>query len=180
MLDITIFTFIILMLPYPIIFLLLYKQKISALKHITVFAIYLYSIFIVSKTLLPLPFDETSKEIFRQYPIYNNYVPFKTIFNIFQDGNLHNIILQIIGNIILLLPIGFLMPIISKRNNFLNIIFKGLLCSILIESLQGIISLAIGVTYRTIDIDDIILNTIGVFIGYVFYKLIKKYNPQLF
>ena len=38
--------------------------------------------------------------------------------------------------------------------------------------MQFIISIILGYNYKVVDIDDIILNTIGGIIGYILYKLV--------
>ena len=74
---------------------------------------------------------------------------------------------NVIGNIVLFIPFGFLtsyyLDLEKKRYNILIT----LLISIVIETIQ----LSIG---RAFDIDDIILNIVGSFIGCLIYRLIDR------
>jgi len=72
---------------------------------------------------------------------------------------LKNIFIGFICNIVLLLPLGFLMPIIDRKvYNTKRIVLIGFLISFIIEMLQLLSSIA-GLTYdRVFDVDDIIAN----------------------
>jgi glycopeptide antibiotics resistance protein len=74
---------------------------------------------------------------------------------------------NVVGNIVLFIPFGFLtsyyLDLEKKRYNILIT----LLISIVIETIQ----LSIG---RAFDIDDIILNIVGSFIGCLIYRLIDR------
>ena len=79
----------------------------------------------------------------------------------------HLFIRNVIGNIVLFIPFGFLtsyyLDLEKKRYNVL----LTLVISIVIETIQ----LSIG---RAFDIDDIILNIVGSFIGCLLYRLIDR------
>ncbi|MDU5378282.1 VanZ family protein [Peptoniphilus lacydonensis] len=94
-----------------------------------------------------------------------NLIPFKTIFNyitLFASPKFGFSIENIFGNILLFLPMGIYLNVITNRNRVsLTII---ILISILVEIIQYLFKFGI------LDIDDIILNSIGGFIG------IKTYN----
>lgn len=71
-------------------------------------------------------------------------------------------------NIILFIPIGFMLPIIWERFRFVkNTVLLGLGMSISVELLQIF-------TYRLTDIDDLVTNTIGTLIGYRMAEFINK------
>lgn len=90
----------------------------------------------------------------------NNFIPFKEIFR-YEFGS-KAFIQNIVGNIILFIPFGiFVSYIIQSRKPFYMIIIS-LITSGIIEYTQ----LKIG---RTFDIDDILLNVLGGFIGYLIY-----------
>ena len=94
-----------------------------------------------------------------------NLIPFKTIFNyitLIASPKFGFSIENIIGNILLFLPMGIYLNVITDRNRLsLTII---ILISIIVEIIQYLFKFGI------LDIDDIILNSIGGFIG------IKAYN----
>lgn len=74
------------------------------------------------------------------------------------------IIINVFGNIIMFTPFGFLGIVFPKLNGFKTLIINFLSAIIIIESLQYFTRLGV------FDIDDIILNTIGVAIGFWVYK----------
>ncbi len=84
------------------------------------------------------------------------------------------------GNLILLLPLGFLIPILNKKyKKFKNIILLGLGVSIGIELIQSIEIFTGIVRARVVDIDDVILNVLGIIIGYWAYRLLLYLATKL-
>ena len=84
-----------------------------------------------------------------------------------QDGRLR-ISGNFIGNIILFIPVGVLLPFTGLGNKCLKTGLMGLCFSIIIEATQL-------VTHRGFfEIDDLILNTIGALIGYGIYSVARK------
>ena len=69
-------------------------------------------------------------------------------------------------NIIMFMPFGFLLPLFAKKNKWWQILITGIIVSVIIEIVQGILGIGIS------DIDDVILNTSGLLIGFGIYKLI--------
>ncbi len=83
---------------------------------------------------------------------------------------------QIGGNILLLFPLGFYAPILWRRfNKAKSVVTLGFAVSGGIELTQLCISTILGVTYRSFVFDDIILNTVGVLLGYLFFRLISPF-----
>lgn len=77
-------------------------------------------------------------------------------------------ILNLLSNIFLFSPIGFFVPLINERYISLKkIILIGVSTSCVVEVIQ----LFIG---RSCDIDDVILNTCGVVIGFIIFKVYKR------
>lgn len=74
------------------------------------------------------------------------------------------IIINIFGNILIFVPFGFLGIVFPKLNNFWILILDFLFAIIIVESLQYFTRLGV------FDIDDVILNTVGVAIGFWIYR----------
>lgn len=75
-----------------------------------------------------------------------------------------NVILNLIGNVVCFMPFGFVMPILSnKQRNIFKVTFLSFLCSVIIELIQLVSKLG------SCDVDDVILNTMGGFLGYVMF-----------
>ena len=94
-----------------------------------------------------------------------NLEPFQTI-DIYQTWGK-----QIVGNFVMLLPLGIYLPLIyrglRKAYNFFAVLLICFLVAVGIELLQ------LATSYRSTDIDDVILNTLGGGAGFLIYLLIK-------
>jgi len=78
-----------------------------------------------------------------------------------------DLLLNVIGNCVMFIPIGFILPIVYKElNRFYKVLLTGFLLSFSIEITQLIF------TDRMCDVDDLILNTVGCFIGYGVYCIV--------
>ena len=111
----------------------------------------------------PLVFDYS-----KIFPIWFNIVPLK---HLFDYDNLFDILWNVLGNSLLFVPTGILLPIVNKRlNTFPRVILSGALISLCIEIIQ------LPFFDRASDIDDIILNTLGVALGYGIYKIFNSKN----
>lgn len=75
---------------------------------------------------------------------------------------------QVLGNFIMLLPLGIFVPLLFRRlSGFIPVFIICLLVSVCIELMQLITS------YRSTDVDDVILNTSGAVVGYVLYSALQ-------
>lgn len=118
--------------------------------------------------------------LFKQVALYNlvsaigaaertvNMIPFQSLFDMINtDTSITRILENILGNVTIFIPFGLLLPIV-QRDQSKRIILYGLITSALFEIIQFIFALGSS------DIDDLILNTSGTFLGYVLYKIIRK------
>ncbi|MFC4410154.1 VanZ family protein [Chungangia koreensis] len=123
--------------------------------------------------LFALTFDQDASD--QQTAV--NSVPFKVFvdtFNAIQDaGFWEPFTINLLGNIIVFMPIGLLLPLLWGRFNAKRAILTGFLISLFIESTQ----LALD---RSSDIDDLILNTFGALIGYGIYRCIPAVTAKRF
>jgi glycopeptide antibiotics resistance protein len=71
-----------------------------------------------------------------------------------------------IGNLAAFMPLGILLPLITRRRSLWQVIASGAALSAAVELAQLAISAFLGFGYRTADIDDLILNTIGAAMGF--------------
>lgn len=111
-----------------------------------------------------------------------NVIPFKTILHFLSTAGWHNLInpaINILGNIGVFIPLGFLIPVLFKRltdYKWFSFVFVGSL--ILLEILQ--MMLHVG----TADIDDVILNFVGGTLGLLLFRhaagyLLREVKPWL-
>ena len=124
-------------------------------------AMYVYLSFVLYFTLMPiitsLPF------IFNHSYTPMNLVPFIDVLNSRGD-----FVRQVVLNIIMTIPFGFLLPLANNNIKILKVVFYTFLLSLSIELLQPLIN---GI--RSADITDLITNVTGGIIGYALYLTFK-------
>ena len=146
---------------------------------------YFYILCFIGITLFPLFINWTGQKgnvSINVVPVFNTI---KDVSISSQQPGMQNFMIKfwmknILGNILLLFPFGLLVPILWRKfNNIRNTLLCSLLFSLGIEVIQ-LLSYYVGNMGRSFDIDDIILNTFGAWIGYVFYKkvVVKLINEQ--
>ncbi len=151
------------------------KRKHKFLQIQPEFIYFLCYIYIASVLLITVvPLETTSSDNEKDAQI--NLVPlYKSIQGVAKaltkdDGpEVNHYLENIVGNIILFMPLGLFIPLVSKRNySTRQILILSAACSIGIELTQ-LLSSQFGV-YRWVDIDDVIFNTIGGVTGFIVYK----------
>ncbi len=78
---------------------------------------------------------------------------------------------MLIGNIAMFLPLGFFLPFVTERVNRKNIFVLAIIVPFFIELLQ----MAFG---RSLDVDDLICNFIGIVIGFFVGITIKHHHER--
>ena len=102
-----------------------------------------------------------------------NWTPFVGMLDILRDGWSCYSVSNILGNILLFLPLGFLAPVVSPRlGRFWKTALLGLGVSLWIECTQLFLT-------RGTDVDDLILNTAGAMLGFALYALCRRVFPRL-
>lgn len=170
-------------MEYPVaivlgIITLAFYLVIAILKKVNKKKIVLTSIFIcyltavVMITIFPIPLQGET-EYFGDNTWYN-YIPFNSIKEVLANGLTKTAFLQIVGNILLSVPFGAYVIAVMKNKRWWKLLIFALGFTVLIESTQLVIDLYLNNMYRNVDIDDVILNALGAYIGYGIYKLIPK------
>ena len=136
------------------------------------FLFFIYCLSVISVTFFPIPIEDILEGV--KGDNYPNFVPLASIWEILEDGRSYIIYRQILGNLILLLPLGFFVPLLSSQKlSWKKVLGIGFLVSAGIESLQLIISWKARFNYKIFDMDDLLLNVIGVMLGYGAFKIWK-------
>lgn len=103
-----------------------------------------------------------------EYESPNNFVPFASINDLVHHFYFMVPLKNILGNIILFMPFGFILVLKFNRiNNLLNVVLVGILTSTLIELIQLLLP------NRAFDVDDIILNGLGTMMGFLLLRATK-------
>lgn len=153
--------FSLVMILYRIVCVIMTKEKINVLKELKML-IYIVYCFLLFRLVTTTDFESYS----------NNFIPFKEI----MRYKLTSVLFyrNVVGNILLFLPFGFLITdMIHDKTNKFNIFISTFIVFMTSLSIE-VIQMHIG---RSFDIDDIILNVIGGIIGFVIfwiYNGIKK------
>jgi glycopeptide antibiotics resistance protein len=106
--------------------------------------------------------DEFNLNSLKRHVLYSNFIPLKTIINyVFYEVNQRIAIQNILGNIIIFVPFGLLLPlIVTRKFNGFSIVTISFFLSLVLELIQ--LFSGIG----SFDVDDLILNTIGALLGF--------------
>lgn len=171
------------MLPlFILIFIFLLIRLIKKKYNIFVFlgqiVFLIYIFYLLKVTFFNIPYQ---KELIRDYhkdgyQLAYNFIPFKSIKEIIEmnRNNFSIILRQIGGNLILILPMGIYMSTVYNRLSKFKNFFIFIICiAASIEFIQFLLNIIVTVQFRSVDIDDIILNVIGGCIGYLLHFAIK-------
>ncbi len=104
-----------------------------------------------------------------------NFTPFREISRFIKYRDIlgeEAFMINIVGNIVVFMPFGFFIPGLEKRKlgpflNFLKITGFGFLFSLTVETAQLVSKVG------CFDVDDLILNTVGVALGCVCYSMCR-------
>ena len=101
-----------------------------------------------------------------------NLIPFV---NILDYDSKREAAINIIGNTCMFIPTGIILPILYPRlNRVWKVLLAGAGLSLVIEMIQLFFPGSVS------DIDDLILNTAGVAIGYGIYKLVHRFRRKAY
>ena len=131
----------------------------------------------IGATLFPIPFAyrQSGFEGLRLSRI--NLIPFN--FGRLFDVSSFIILWELLGNILLTVPFGFgINFILTLGPGF--ILPLSLFSGLLIETSQFLFSLLLGISYRSVDINDVILNFLGSLLGFGMFYLFAWLYTALF
>lgn len=156
--------FVVLILLYIFVFYKRWRTKGKAALLVNT-AMYVYLSFVLYFTLMPmiasLPF------VLNHPYVPMNLIPFIDIF----EGR-GDFVRQVVLNVIMTIPFGFLVPCVKRGNSTVfRVLLYTFLLSLCIEILQPLINGA-----RSSDITDLITNSIGGIVGYGIYSVWKPFT----
>ena len=140
------------------------REAVLLLMYINIAVIIRFVFFpraLVNGHVQPLIFDPATA-----FPFRVNLVPFV---HLFDYDNVRDMIWNIAGNMAMFIPTGIVLPVVYKELvGFWKTVAAGALLSLSIEILQ------LPFPSRASDVDDLILNTLGVAVGYGIYAAVKR------
>ncbi len=103
-------------------------------------------------------------------PLKPNFIPFRSIYYYLSLKEPVDVAIRnVLGNIILFIPYGLILPVAFQTVHRFSSLFFTILCtSLFFEILQWITKLG------SFDVDDLILNTLGGLLGWLIYILLRK------
>jgi glycopeptide antibiotics resistance protein len=131
---------------------------------------------IAAASLFPFPLPPYSSIPLADRPFEHlpngwlNPVPFHTLARATRSGG--SGMALAVGNVIAYLPLGIVLGLLDSRARVGRVVAIALLVSGGVELLQLSLSLVVGFPYRAADIDDVLLNVLGVVAGYAMVRLI--------
>jgi glycopeptide antibiotics resistance protein len=122
-------------------------------------------------TFLPLPVGAEAIEAARRQATYDhNAVPLATLAFQLRDGLTPHEIRQIVGNVMLLLPLGVYGPAVWRpMRRAAVVLLVAAAASALVELGQLGLATSYGFPVRVADVDDVLLNAIGAVGGWLIW-----------
>ena len=111
--------------------------------------------------------------VFDPSSVFPLRINLKPLVHLFDYESVRDIVWNVAGNAAMFIPTGIVLPIVYRKlDSFGKAIAAGALISLCIEILQ------LPFASRASDIDDLILNTIGVAVGYGIYVAVKRIGKR--
>lgn len=132
------------------------------LKKFYKFIILPYTIFLLYLMFFGMGRLQYEDHIVRIKPI------FSTVWFIQETISWFDIIKIVLGNVIMFIPFGFLGWIFPQLKNLKNLVITFVSAIVIVEALQYFSRLGV------FDVDDVILNTFGVFLGFLIRNFLER------
>lgn len=100
---------------------------------------------------------------------YFNLVPFRSF-----SSDPPRTLSEVAGNVALFVPLGMLLPFLSRRWSLPRVLLLALVLSALLEVCQYVLNRG-----RLADIDDVMLNALGAVLGWLAWRLVSKDSQRL-
>ncbi len=158
--------------------------KLNIINEIFTNLFVLYLIFLIGITILPVYIGGTlphMQELSLVEKSNINILPFVGYFKnqVFYNGFIRGIIRNVVGNLVLLIP--FILFLCWKNEKFRSLkssIKAAFLISLSIELIQLFMNICGLSDLRTVDIEDLILNTLGGVIAWGMFTLMYKIKTK--
>lgn len=147
------------------------RRKAGAVKIAAACVFWVYVVAAVGIFFFPIYYDPRILPYAQYGTVDYNIIPINTITQYFRHSSVETAARQILGNIAVFLPIGFLVPVLSEKFRKRKLIYiLSLFLSVGIEAVQLLESLITHLPGHSVDIDDVILNFVGGALGYLLFR----------
>ncbi len=152
-----------------IVLVFILRHRKHSFSYLVCFFIFgLYVLHAVAVTFFPLPIGEAYAQTMRDVRLMSfvNFIPFHFNWSDFPELVMRGIV----QNVVLTIPFGFGLNFVAhiKAKSFL---WLAPAVGLGIETAQLAIALMLGYPYRVVDVNDMLLNALGVWIGYVSFRV---------
>lgn len=132
---------------------------------IAIFSVYAIEAF--KEILFPIPVDGVMARDFAavDFWAFANLVPLRGLLGEVADRG------QILRNVLVGIPFGFGAWFVLRRPSVARVAVAGFAASLFVETAQLAIGGLIGFMYRVVDVNDLILNTLGVLVGIAMFAV---------
>lgn len=149
------------------------ETKFLNYREIRIIIFSLYIISLVAVTQFPFSTTIRADMTVNIVPVFNTIKDMSNIPSNMESFMIRFWIINIVGNLVLLMPLSILVPMLFKKfRSMKKTIILCFLVSVSIEFLQ-FLSMFCG-NRRSVDIDDVILNTLGSVLGFFIFKYLQK------
>lgn len=152
---------------YRVIVLKNSKEK-NTLREVLINLFFIYLLILINLTICKMGFLRIDFNM----NFYINYIPFIETINMLKDNfmGIGNTLYNVIGNILLFVPIGIAIPLLFRESNKLGkVVLYGFVASFTIEFIQ------LFTPMNMTDIDDVIFNTLGAIVGFLIFNICYNY-----
>jgi glycopeptide antibiotics resistance protein len=135
----------------------------------------LYLGWVAGATLFPLPVSAVAVAMEgagRHVEV--DLIPLASIRDVLLHGSRFAQVWILGGNVLTLAPFGFLLPFAAPAlATWRRMAVAALLFPVGIELAQLAVSLALGYSYRVTEVDDVLLNFVGILLGFAAYVVLR-------
>lgn len=153
-----------------------YTHNKSLFHFIIVTSFIFYILNVIRLVFFPLPINQHYIELLKEGVNCGILTERRHNFQLFDFMKWDNLFhITTLGNFIMLMPLSFYLPILFTRLKWgiFKTILVGFFISLTIECLQLAYDLITGYAYRGFNVDDLLMNTLGVMVGYLLIEMIQ-------
>lgn len=153
-------------------------------KNICIALLFLYAGALFSLTIpIVLPKNQHITAASTEWAIHSiEWVPFISAANIFHNaaasGNWKEFFRVIVGNVLVFMPLGVLVPLVNPKFRLGRMLLLAILVPVCIEGLQLAGNILAGSAIRTVEVEDVILNAAGCLIAYFIFAGYRRLHSR--
>lgn len=154
----------------------IYKNKnLSMYRKVVIILGSVYLLMLVDVVFLPFPINSEALNYvqnfgFGSYLKSMNFIPFASSMSAKQA----------IQNFVLLLPLGVILPLVKRDVSNVCSVCILVITPLMIEIIQGSGSILLKGYWKSLDINDFLLNSLGALVGLILIRWVIKKNSRFF